>query len=218
MKIINKYIKPYILIYFFTVGVILHAVPITRDLSIVLTPLFLLLCYIWILGNLYKEGQKGSISIAIIISILAFTVEAIGVKTGVIFGEYSYGEILGLRIFTTPVIIGALWYMLVGGAMETFSMIKGRIPRILTSAIMVTVVDVFIEPVAIHLGYWKWLSGDIPLQNYIAWFLIALCLSSIYSRTSLPNSSNARFQLRQIYILILAFFVILNILIRLGIL
>jgi putative membrane protein len=40
--------------------------------------------------------------------------------------------------------------------------------------------DWIMEPVAIRLDYWTWAGGDIPLQNYLAWFLIAAAAAGGY--------------------------------------
>ena len=38
--------------------------------------------------------------------------EILGVKFGVIFGDYEYGSALGLKIFDVPLLIGANWAIL----------------------------------------------------------------------------------------------------------
>jgi putative membrane protein len=48
-----------------------------------------------------------------VIAILAFIVEALGVKTGNIFGQYSYGNNLGPAVAGTPLLISVNWLMLI---------------------------------------------------------------------------------------------------------
>ena len=57
---------------------------------------------------------------------------------------------------------------------------------IFTSSIFMVGLDFLIEPVAISLDFWSWQGGQIPLQNYIMWFLISLVMHSIifYSKIS----------------------------------
>lgn len=43
-------------------------------------------------------------------------------------------------------------------------------------------IDIFIEPVAIELGFWAWEQNQIPIQNYIAWFLISFVLLIFFYR------------------------------------
>ena len=39
--------------------------------------------------------------------------------------------------------------------------------------------DIILEPVAGKLMMWNWLDGEVPLQNYAAWFLLACAFISI---------------------------------------
>ena len=38
--------------------------------------------------------------------------EIVGVKFGIIFGDYKYGYALGYKIFEVPILIGANWAIL----------------------------------------------------------------------------------------------------------
>jgi hypothetical protein len=42
--------------------------------------------------------------------------------------------------------------------------------------------DWIMEPVAIRLDYWTWAGGDIPMQNYFAWFVIATVSAFAYRK------------------------------------
>ncbi|MBK9792799.1 MAG: carotenoid biosynthesis protein [Sphingobacteriales bacterium] len=72
-----------------------------------------------------------------------------------------------------------------------------------------TLLDVFIEPVAIRLDFWQWQNNVIPFQNYVAWYLISFLLFLFFRRV------NGAIQNR-IAIIVLAiqflFFAILNLL------
>jgi uncharacterized membrane protein len=56
--------------------------------------------------------------------------------------------------------------------------IKGFL-LVFLAAILAVVFDYVLEPVAINLNYWQWAYNIIPLQNYLAWFLISFGLSFI---------------------------------------
>ena len=43
----------------------------------------------------------------VIVFLIGFIAEQIGVHTGYIFGNYSYGNSLGFRVYQVPLIIGA---------------------------------------------------------------------------------------------------------------
>jgi putative membrane protein len=40
--------------------------------------------------------------------------------------------------------------------------------------------DLILEPVAILLNYWYWKGGIVPIQNYLAWFVLAVIISILY--------------------------------------
>ena len=46
--------------------------------------------------------------------------------------------------------------------------------KVLFGALVMVVYDLIMEPVAIRLDMWSWGGDVIPLQNYIAWFVISL--------------------------------------------
>ena len=63
---------------------------------------------------------------------------------------------------------------------------------IILTALLMVVFDFVMEPAAVKLRYWTWQDGIIPLQNYIAWFLVSLFLMYIaikrgLFRTRLPR-------------------------------
>jgi putative membrane protein len=112
--------------------------------------------------------------------------EVVGVKTGCIFGNYSYGDVLGLQVFNVPLIIGFNWVVIILGAIGIASRIhKSSFQIALLTGTFAVLFDIMLEPVAIKLGYWKWEDGFIPLQNYYAWFGIAFFASIFGSKLKL---------------------------------
>lgn len=108
---------------------------------------------------------------------IGFAMEAIGTSTGMIFGEYSYGETLGVKLFQVPLMIGVNWSFLV---FSTAALVHGfSLPAWLKAAMaasIMVVYDLLLEPVAIRFDFWHWAGGSIPLQNYLAWWIIAFVL------------------------------------------
>ena len=43
-------------------------------------------------------------------------------------------------------------------------------------------IDLVIEPVAMKYGFWSWQGGQIPLQNYLAWFVVSFVLLQLFYR------------------------------------
>lgn len=110
----------------------------------------------------------------VITYIFTLILEIIGVKTGMIFGEYSYGDVLGFKLFGVPLIIGFNWLFVIAGAYSVSCFIsRNKYIIIFSAAILSVVFDILLEPIAVKLGYWEWHGGIIPFQNYAAWFIIS---------------------------------------------
>ncbi len=110
---------------------------------------------------------------------LTLLLEVIGVKTGMIFGDYIYGDVLGFKLFGVPLIIGFNWLFVIAGAFSVSSRISSnKIIIVSLSAVFSVLFDYLLEPVAMKLGYWEWKDSIIPVQNYAAWFIISLTASA----------------------------------------
>ena len=161
---------------FFFVGFIGHLLPLTRPLMLFLTPYLLLLCGLIVLGVSLKEQGWTLLLWAIPTFLITFALEAVGVATGLIFGAYQYGPVLGSHLWGVPPIIGFNWVLVVLGiARFVRKQLQVRHPALgaLLVSLLCVLFDVILEPLAIRLNYWTWEMVQVPLQNYVAWFLIS---------------------------------------------
>lgn len=191
-----------ILLWVYGVGVIGMVLPFSRDLFIRITPLNLLFA-----GAFLFFGKNPPLRVwltGISIFIVSFLVEAAGVNTGEIFGEYIYGHALGPKLLNTPVIIGLNWFVLIyctniigrklwelvsGGGSGPGSSAAGResvnLPAggsafiqslfvIVTGSLLMVAYDLLLEHAAIRLDMWSWSGDGIPLRNYVSWFILSL--------------------------------------------
>lgn len=108
------------------------------------------------------------------IFLLGYGVEVAGVHTGMVFGEYAYGDTLGLKLFDVPLVMGLNWLTLVYSVGVIFNRwnISTWIKAALGACVLMFL-DFFIEPIAIHYDYWSWKTVSVPVQNYVAWFIIS---------------------------------------------
>lgn len=150
----------------------------------------------------------------LLVGIAGFTVEAIGTNTGLIFGAYTYGKSLGVKVFDTPLAMIVNWMLTVYLAV-TF--VGKRVKPLWLFAILASLLmvgyDIILEPVAIRLDMWSWSQGVPPMQNYIGWFVVSLPLV-VFLRRITSNTSNPLAGI--ILFLQIAFFSILNLLLVLG--
>ena len=170
---INKLIaaRVFLTLYYF-VGAVGLSLEATRPLFRELTP-FSLLVSAALLFSFHRPYSSRFIIIALLICLLGFGIEVIGVRTGRIFGYYLYGPGLGFSVLETPLVIGINWLTLAYCAWKIF---QGRYPVLLSAvagAFLMLMYDIVLEPVAVNLSWWIWIHGAIPLQNFIAWFVIS---------------------------------------------
>lgn len=186
--------QTFLLLIFFTVGIIGHSLEETFPLMIVLTPYVLLISGIWAIHRCYNK--KYVLFWILIAYIITFFLEAVGVSEGLIFGPYYYGDVLGPKIFNVPIIIGLNWVIIIFSLLlfsewlinSSFkSQLNNKVRFFFTSVLTATfamLFDFLMEPAAIGLTYWTWtLTSDpmnIPTQNFIAWFLISFSFALTY--------------------------------------
>jgi putative membrane protein len=152
-----------------------------KDVFLLTTPFVITFCFLYLL--LQERNNSKYIYYVVFVILFTFILEAVGVKTGLVFGSYDYGSTLGIKIFSTPIIIGLQWCLVVIGAMSlptTFLPKLNIFLFVLLSGSIAVVFDIVIEPVAVELGYWIWSGGDVPIQNYVAWFIITFILALVF--------------------------------------
>lgn len=151
------------------------------------------------------------ISIILFIIIISWVVELIGVKTGLIFGNYKYGSILQPQILGTPIPIGFAWISTLLGSYAITQIILKKINSkfviLIFTAFLMTLFDFMMEPAAIKLGYWYWESGTVPIQNYLAWFVIGFFFALLFS-TQKINLLNTKI-LKHVYLSQVIYFFII---------
>jgi putative membrane protein len=180
-----------ILIYcFFSVGFIGHIIDCTHDLMIDLTPIFLLLMGFSVILPVFLKKNWKTISWLVVIYLITLSIEIIGVKTGLVFGSYEYGDTLGFGLMGVPLVIGFNWTIIIIGTVSISNIVvKNRLLSAVIAGFMATFFDIILEPVAIELDYWTWEGGTIPMQNYAAWFLIATVFALTFNLLSLKARS-----------------------------
>lgn len=141
--------------------------------------------------------------------LIGMTVEVIGTKTGFLFGNYQYGNNLGFKLLDVPFVIGINWGILVVSSASIINKIKVNWKlKVILSSLIMTFLDVLMEPVAMESDFWHWENDVIPFYNYVCWFLIALPLHFIYFKYKLVESNKVYDTL---FIILIVFFSILNI-------
>jgi bisanhydrobacterioruberin hydratase len=195
---------------FYLIGVIGLSLDLTRELFKSAVPVTLLLSLL-LLAVFHERYSPRFLILAAFIYLAGLTIEIAGVATGKIFGYYDYGHTLGLKVLDTPMLIGVNWLTLVYMVWVLLSDFK--IPRILImilGPVIMVIYDLVLEPVAIWTDMWTW-GGEVPLKNYIAWFVISFVFFLLIGYIT-PGIRNKIAPV--LFIIQLAFFILLNIIIK----
>ncbi len=193
-----------VLLYFFLLaGGLWHILGYFQSLMNSLASPLLIGLGIWIITesvielekNNFRQNERNGVkkfllwSLAVIFG--SIIIEGIGVNTGLIFGQYAYGQNLPPYLSGVPLAIGFAW---IGMILSSAAMAQRLFPKIyrskfwatiLLTALFMTIFDLFMEPAVIKLGYWQWLNGTIPFQNYLAWFVISALFVAAGSKTKI---------------------------------
>jgi putative membrane protein len=210
----NDKIIALILAMFYCTGIAGHAVLISRPYMLLLTPFVLLLGGAIVILPLLRSSCRILIWCTLTY-LFTFTIEAIGVNTGYVFGCYTYGNTLGVKILGVPLVIGFNWVIAVLGAAYFASRImRSAVIGAVLTGMLTVIYDVPLEMVAMRLDYWRWPASIVPVSNYLAWFIISAIASYILLKIQRPPERN----IPVFYFIIqFFFFVIIDLMIIAGI-
>ena len=195
----------WVIAVFHFVGILLLGGPWSSDF-VMLTPLNLLLLSVVYL--ITSDKVKRPLLYALP-ALMGFLVEMLGTNTGFPFGEYSYSSILGPGLLGTPFLIGVLWWVLLRSFHDVFSGISSNKTMIsLATGLGMLLLDIFIEPVAIGLGFWAWQAAEVPLENYMAWFVLSFVFTRLTMDGQVKNPMS-----KWVLIVLGGFFIVMGILI-----
>ncbi|MFT6828084.1 MAG: putative membrane protein [Roseivirga sp.] len=186
------------------IGLILEP---TRALFQTLTPLNLLMTA-GVIFHFEKEKTPQYFIFIIATFLIGFFAEALGVKTGMIFGDYTYGNTLGYKIFNVPLSIGLNWAILIYiSGIVSNQLSENFWLRISIGAAIMVLLDFLIEPAAINFDFWTWNSPNIPIQNYAGWFVLSFLIHSLFQKLNFGKRNPLALQLLIIQFI---FFAVLN--------
>jgi putative membrane protein len=196
-----------------------------RDWFISLTPLNLLLMLVLVAWNQPKINTA-FLSFFLICFTAGMLAEITGTNTGILFGDYRYGTVMGPGFAGVPWLIGIYWFVVVFGSFSIMQLMQNRVTGwlqrkgetpsatlnalslVFDGAMLAVFFDWVMEPVAVKLGFWTWTDGSIPFFNYLCWFGLSalLLLVARWFKGLVPNHFAV-----DLYIIQLLFFITLRI-------
>jgi len=210
-KVTNSTIITIVLLIFYaigTIGIILNPLNFAR-----LTPLNLLLTMVAVMWmhpvkNIFFFVQL------LFLFFASYSLEYVGVNTGLIFGKYTYGESLGIKIGNTPLLIGINWIIVIYSSLHLVQTASKKLNikvNALTAAaiggLLMVILELLIEQVAPKLDFWAFENLEVPLQNYTAWFFFGFTFCFWLIKSGLISDNPIGWR---VYIIQMVFFAILN--------
>ena len=112
IKNISKYqVATAIAIFFHCIGLIGLLFFDTR-FFIHSTPVNLLLSFLLLVWT-QQEKNPAFLLFMVLVIIIGYFSEVAGVNTGLLFGDYSYGKVLGFQWLQVPLLIGVNWFIII---------------------------------------------------------------------------------------------------------
>lgn len=184
----HKIILSVFIIWLFNISGILGILSSNSDWFLKLTPINLSMYVILIIWN--TKNLRNTFLLAFFIPfIIGFITEYLGVNYGLIFGSYSYGDNLGLKLAGVPLMICVNWAVLTIITADISSIIhKNIFVQSLLGGFIMMLLDCMIEVSAPRFDFWVFENSVIPIKNYIAWFIIGSIAHYLYRQVNINTN------------------------------
>lgn len=183
-------VSTFLILLFYGAGLLGILATSTRDLFLLATPINLFLSAIILLWN-HLTWNRSFLFYSVVALLTGMLVEIIGVQTGVIFGTYEYGQTLGYKIANVPIVIGLNWLVcsyccgVIANQLKVNIFLKAMI-----GAFLMVALDYVIEPTAMKMDFWSWANNQVPILNYIAWYVISFALLLLFFTLPFAKKNN----------------------------
>ena len=159
-------------------------------------PVFLLFLHsIWTLS--FFRG----IAFILLAFFMGFVSEFVGLKYGWFFGgDYAYSPGWTKIFYGVPLSVILYWgifiyfgYCLTNSFLYWLNRDKPSkdrkngfllLPLIFLDGLIVTAIDLFMDPLQVKMGGWAWLDGGsyfgVPLGNFIGWFVVVIISTGVF--------------------------------------
>lgn len=147
---------------------------------------------------IYTLGWRHALAFFSVSTIVSWTFEHLGVASGVVYGGYSYTEVLGPRLGHVPVLIPLSWFMYLYPGYIVVNCIlsdepvgsQGGLVRVLwlsaVGAVVTTAQDLVFDPILSGpiVSAWIWNQGGgyfgVPVHNFLGWIATSFIVLAVY--------------------------------------
>jgi putative membrane protein len=144
-------------------------------------------------------GGRATLIFVLLSTGASWTLEQVGVKTGLVYGRYHYTDFLGPKLGEVPIIIPVAWFAMIYPSYVIACWLidgRGRPPadeggarflwRAWVAGLVMTAWDVVLDPTYVQAGAWVWEDGGpyfgVPRQNFFGWMLTTATIYSLFGR------------------------------------
>lgn len=119
------------------------------------------------------------------LTILAISIELIGVKTGFPYGEFWYSDLLPAKVAGEVPLTLSLTFVpiLIGAYALARKLFKKSINIVILTTILLVLADLVLDPGAVKTGMWTFkeqgLYYGVPLTNYLGWVFSGLIFATL---------------------------------------
>lgn len=148
------------------------------------------------------RGAWWAVGLVVVTAGGGFAAEAVGVRTGLPFGDYSYRDSLGPQLLDVPLVVPLAWTMIGYPVLLAARRLTRRFV-VPVGAFGVTAWDVFLDPQMVGDGRWRWADPEpslpgvpgIPVTNFAGWLVVGalmmLVLTALLPRDGTPGSDES---------------------------
>ncbi|MGY1707057.1 carotenoid biosynthesis protein [Geodermatophilus sp. SYSU D00697] len=141
-----------------------------------------------------SRGTRAGAAVLLLVGVTAVVFEAVGLATGVPYGQYTYSDDLGPTLLGVPFLVPLAWLMMAWPSWLLARRLtagvrppRRRPARVAVAAAVFAGWDVVLDPQMVQAGYWTWahprpsLPGidTVPLTNLAGWLLAGLVLMTM---------------------------------------
>ena len=155
--------------------------------------------------------------------IFTMIAEIMGVNKSLFFGNYDFGKGLGFTVKMVPLVMGLLGFIVVycsGIFTESLyrfvekkyppdNLLPSKVQKfsiVVDGAFISTFFVWAIERAAAKLDWWHWPGANVPLMNYVTWFILSAVLLLVFEL--LKFSKTNQFAVHLFIVMLLFFFAV----------